>query len=173
MESACTDVLKVTEDDRELLSMCGEKEDPLVLESTGTALDVIVSIRSKKVFPKRGVLFQYKALGCPPLTPPKDGYEVDRNISDAHYMCCVGFVFPDTMRRERSLHCENQNTWSMDLPDCINIILPTLIICILLTGNGVIIFVIFYLRKSSLQECSCVFKSRLITISWIDHINGE
>ena len=60
MESECTDILKVTEDDRELLSMCGEKEDPLVLESTGTALDVTVSIRSKKVFPKRGVLFQYK-----------------------------------------------------------------------------------------------------------------
>ncbi|XP_023706997.1 uncharacterized protein LOC111864168 isoform X1 [Cryptotermes secundus] len=184
-ETKCTDRLTVEEEDRELLSVCGEKEESIVIESDGGGLDVFVSIRSKNIFPKRGVLFQYKALGCPPLKTPADGYLVDRNASHAQYMCCVGFVFPDTSRRDRSLYCENGYMWTTDLPDCINvtntiwtrnsslirlpdtdtnlttamaavikesdfiydIILPTLIICLLLIGNGVIIFIIFYLRK--------------------------
>ncbi|XP_069687488.1 uncharacterized protein [Periplaneta americana] len=184
-ETECTDMLTVREIDRLLLAQCGEREEPVHIESEGRGLDVSVSIKSKNVFPKRGVLFQYKALGCPPLKTPADGYLVDRNASDAHFMCCVGFVFPDTMRRGRSLHCENENTWSTSLPDCINvtygiwtknsslirlsetesnlttdvaaivtesdlmydILLPTMIICVLLIGNGVVIFVIFYLRK--------------------------
>jgi hypothetical protein len=50
----------VVEEDRELLSVCGEKEESIVIESDGGGLDVFVSIRSKNIFPKRGVLFQYK-----------------------------------------------------------------------------------------------------------------
>jgi hypothetical protein len=50
----------VEEEDRQLLSVCGEKEESIVIESDGGGLDVFVSIRSKNIFPKRGVLFQYK-----------------------------------------------------------------------------------------------------------------
>jgi hypothetical protein len=64
--------------------------------------------------------FLFAALGCPPLKTPEDGYLVDRNATHAQYMCCVGFVFPDTSRRERYLHCENGNVWTTDLPDCIS-----------------------------------------------------
>jgi hypothetical protein len=59
-ETECTDRLTVKEGDRHLLSLCGEKEDSLVIESDGAGLDVFISIRSKNIFPKRGVLFQYK-----------------------------------------------------------------------------------------------------------------
>jgi hypothetical protein len=59
-ETQCTDRLTVAEEDRELLSLCGEKDESIVIESDGGGLDVSVSIRSKNIFPKRGVLFQYK-----------------------------------------------------------------------------------------------------------------
>jgi hypothetical protein len=59
-ETECTDRLTVEEGDRQLLSVCGEKEESIVIESDGGGLDVFVSIRSKNIFPKRGVLFQYK-----------------------------------------------------------------------------------------------------------------
>jgi hypothetical protein len=59
-EKECTDRLTVQEEDRQLLSLCGEKEESIVIESEGGGLDVFVSIRSKNIFPKRGVLFQYK-----------------------------------------------------------------------------------------------------------------
>jgi len=62
----------------------------------------------------------FAALGCPPLKTPADGYLVDRNATHAQYMCCVGFIFPDTSRRDRSLYCQNGNTWTTDLPDCIS-----------------------------------------------------
>lgn len=59
-ETECTDRLTVQEEDRQLLSLCGEKEESIVIESEGGGLDVFVFIRSKNIFPKRGVLFQYK-----------------------------------------------------------------------------------------------------------------
>jgi hypothetical protein len=59
-ETECTDRLTVEEDGRQLLSVCGEKQESIVIESDGGGLDVFVSIRSKNIFPKRGVLFQYK-----------------------------------------------------------------------------------------------------------------
>jgi hypothetical protein len=66
------------------------------------------------------ITFSSTALGCPPLKTPEDGYLVDHNVSHAQYMCCVGFVFPDTSRRDRSLHCESGHTWSTDLPNCVS-----------------------------------------------------
>jgi hypothetical protein len=59
-ETECTDRLRVEEEDRQLLSVCGEKEESIAIESDGAGLDVFVTIRSKNIFPKRGVLFQYK-----------------------------------------------------------------------------------------------------------------
>jgi len=59
-ETECIDKLTVKEGDRQLLSLCGEQEDSIVIESVGAGLDVFFSIRSKNIFPKRGVLFQYK-----------------------------------------------------------------------------------------------------------------
>ncbi|GFG40915.1 hypothetical protein Cfor_11091 [Coptotermes formosanus] len=59
-ETECTDRLTVKEGDRQLLALCGEQEDSIVVESVGAGLDVFFSIRSKNIFPKRGVLFQYK-----------------------------------------------------------------------------------------------------------------
>ncbi|XP_021928027.1 uncharacterized protein LOC110833839 isoform X2 [Zootermopsis nevadensis] len=120
-ETECIDRLTVREGNRQRLSLCGEREETIVIESEGEGLDVSVSIRSKNIFPKRGVLFQYKALGCPPLKTPEDGYLVDHNASHAEYMCCVGFVFPDTSRRDRRLYCEGGHTWSTVLPNCINV----------------------------------------------------
>jgi hypothetical protein len=52
--------LTVREGDRQRLSLCGEIEETIVIESEGESLDVSVSIRSKNIFPKRGVLFHYK-----------------------------------------------------------------------------------------------------------------
>jgi hypothetical protein len=60
METECTDLLTVSEGDRQRLSLCGEREETIVIESEGAALDVSVFITSKTIFPKRGVLFQYK-----------------------------------------------------------------------------------------------------------------
>jgi len=59
-ETECTDTLVVKEEERQLLFLCGEREDSIVIESEGAGLDVSVTIRSKNIFPKRGVLFRYK-----------------------------------------------------------------------------------------------------------------
>nr|CAD7441757.1 unnamed protein product [Timema bartmani] len=187
-ESNCTDHLQVIEDGRVMMDECGELAKAIVIMSEGNMLNLTFTGLSQNMFPKRGVLFHYKAIGCVQLNPPKDGYMVFRNQTDAQFMCCVDYMFPDTLDRLRDLHCHNGNTWNNSLPDCItdkslkpwgwigtpmptnslkdtnitnshtaaivkesdfvfDVMLPTLIICVLLIGNGVIIVVIFYMRK--------------------------
>ncbi|XP_023706998.1 uncharacterized protein LOC111864168 isoform X2 [Cryptotermes secundus] len=125
-ETKCTDRLTVEEEDRELLSVCGEKEESIVIESDGGGLDVFVSIRSKNIFPKRGVLFQYKDVTNTIWT---------RNSS------LIRLPDTDTNLTTAMAAVIKESDFIYD------IILPTLIICLLLIGNGVIIFIIFYLRK--------------------------
>ncbi|XP_063234716.1 uncharacterized protein LOC134537810 isoform X2 [Bacillus rossius redtenbacheri] len=190
----CSDRLQVSEEDRVLLAECGDLSSAEVVVSQGGALNVSLAGLTREVFPKRGVLFHYRAVGCPSLTPPADGYTVFRNHTDAQFTCCVGHVFPDTRLRDRRLRCVNGNTWSASLPDCVadssmqtlgqeanppltvvplrnanitgssaaaiigetnmvlDVILPTIIICILILGNGVVLYVILYLRKRSSER---------------------
>ncbi|XP_071442835.1 uncharacterized protein [Hetaerina americana] len=212
-EQECSDWLEVTagrsltagapegdsEDERVLLAGCGEAPEAVRIESPEEAPGLRVALRSASgsLFPKRGLLFHYKALGCrwPPPRAPKDGYLVSQNASAVHYMCCVGFKFPDSGRREREIRCDEQRgLWrvlepselSELLPDCVDgdasllkgnitqkgfsnlndnstssekvnmmkeadlmfdILIPTIIIGILLIGNGVILFIIFHFKK--------------------------
>nr|CAD7201403.1 unnamed protein product [Timema douglasi] len=174
-ESNCTDHLQVIEDGRVMMDECGELAKAIVIMSEGNMLNLTFTGLSQNMFPKRGVLFHYKAqhklskkkpsiitpepalrvqqcslylevlpsspdpsyvhmrtsqtpprwhcevhtIGCVQLNPPKDGYMVFRNQTDAQFMCCVDYMFPDTLDRLRDLHCHNGNTWNNSLPDCI------------------------------------------------------
>ncbi|XP_068083513.1 uncharacterized protein [Anabrus simplex] len=184
-EVNCTDHLTVVENDRTVLSTCGDEADLIQILSESNTLEVTITTASKKMFPKRGVLAHYKAIGCVHPSPPHDGYVIYRNETFGEYMCCVGYAFPDTLEKTRVLQCINNNTWNNTLPDCTNtsnsiwgpmrlqtdnntdnevtavikesdlmfdVLLPTVIICVLLVGNGVIIFVIYYLRKRKLPR---------------------
>nr|CAD7407948.1 unnamed protein product [Timema poppensis] len=111
--------LQVIEDGRVMMDECGELAKAIVIMSEGNMLNLTFTGLSQNMFPKRGVLFHYKAIGCVQLNPPKDGYMVFRNQTDAQFMCCVDYMFPDTLDRLRDLHCHNGNTWNNSLPDCI------------------------------------------------------
>ncbi|KAJ1521336.1 hypothetical protein ONE63_003012 [Megalurothrips usitatus] len=124
-EDACVDALTVREgaENADLVSECGERGDDdgdLEVESERGALDVSLTTRSLNAFPSRGVLIHYKAVGCPSLEPPADGYLVARNESLAVFRCSVGFVFEDSERHARVLACEHGNTWNDSLSACVS-----------------------------------------------------
>ncbi|XP_037077136.1 CUB and sushi domain-containing protein 3-like [Pollicipes pollicipes] len=96
---ACTDFLRVAEGRRLLSLDCGDLERPLVLTSRGPEVTVTLWGEGQPLYPHRGTLVQYTAVGCPSPSPPRDGYSVHRNATHAHFSCCVNFVFADTLKR--------------------------------------------------------------------------
>ncbi|XP_046961471.1 uncharacterized protein LOC124531066 [Vanessa cardui] len=119
-ENECTDYVSVEDSNGNvLLSTCEQVDLPSRLTSTTDTVEIIVEARSKGAFPKRGVLFHYKSIGCVTLPAPSSGYLVYRNEDVAHYMCNVNFVFEDTLQRARVVWCYDDNRWNDTLPSCI------------------------------------------------------
>ncbi|XP_050706412.1 uncharacterized protein LOC126991778 [Eriocheir sinensis] len=120
-EDRCRDSVEVSEGSKVILARCGDTNKPLTVVSEGPSLNVTLTA-SDHVFPKRGYVAHYKALGCPTPEVPEDGYLAFRNATHAEFWCCVRHVFPDTMTRKRVLECGSRlNTWNEELPDCIDL----------------------------------------------------
>lgn len=118
-EDRCRDTVQVNEGSKVLLARCGDSNKPLQVISEGPSLNVTLTA-SDHLFPKRGYVAHYQALGCPTPEVPKDGYLAFRNSTHAEFWCCVRHVFPDTMTRKKVLECVTRlNTWNEELPDCI------------------------------------------------------
>ncbi|XP_071550404.1 uncharacterized protein [Panulirus ornatus] len=118
-EDSCRDSLSVTEGSKQLFHQCGETNQPLRITSEGSEMNLTLTATST-VFPKRGYLAYFQALGCETLITPEDGYRVFRNATHAEYLCCVHHVFPDTLARHRLLQCNWAHTWNDTLPNCVD-----------------------------------------------------
>ncbi|XP_044743304.1 uncharacterized protein LOC123305600 [Chrysoperla carnea] len=116
----CVDQLSVIDNSRSIYNSCLEEVSLQPMMSSSSQVDINLEIKSKKMFPKRGVLLYYKGIGCPTLDPPIDGYLIDRNETIAEYMCNVGYIFHETQSRIFILRCVGGNAWHTELPDCIN-----------------------------------------------------
>ncbi|XP_063884131.1 uncharacterized protein LOC135113074 [Scylla paramamosain] len=119
-ETRCKDSVEVSEGSKVMLERCGDTNRPLTITSVGPSLNVTLSA-SSHVFPKRGYVAYYKALGCPTPDIPQDGYLAFRNGTHAEFWCCVRHAFPDTLTRKRVLECGRLNTWNEELPDCVDL----------------------------------------------------
>ncbi|XP_037077137.1 cubilin-like [Pollicipes pollicipes] len=120
--AGCTDFLRVAEGRRLLSLDCGDLERPLVLTSRGPEVTVTLWGEGQPLYPHRGTLVQYTAVGCPSPSPPRDGYSVHRNATHAHFSCCVNFVFADTLKKDRLLRCVDGHGWNDSLPrQCIDV----------------------------------------------------
>ncbi|XP_042239777.1 uncharacterized protein LOC121877896 [Homarus americanus] len=116
-EESCRDSVTVTEGSKQLLQKCGETNKPLKIKSEGPELNVTLTATSN-VYPKRGYIGYFQAIGCETPATPVDGYMAYRNATHAEYWCCVRHVFPDTHARRRLLKCNRAHTWNDTLPDC-------------------------------------------------------
>ncbi|XP_049963075.1 uncharacterized protein LOC126483873 isoform X2 [Schistocerca serialis cubense] len=127
-DSECRDVLRVSEGEgeRPLLEECGELPRLVRLSSAGSQLAVSVLTTSKTLFVRRGVLMHY-ADSTDSWTALRLNSAEDNSTLEA-----------SSVPKESDL--------------MIDVLLPTMIICVLLLGNGVIIFVILYLRKRKLPS---------------------
>ncbi|XP_069956397.1 uncharacterized protein [Cherax quadricarinatus] len=119
-EVSCRDSLSVTEGSKQLLHRCEETKVPLSITSEGPELNITLTATTN-LFPKRGYVAHFQALGCKTPSTPQDGYLIFRNATHAEYCCCVHHVFPDTLARQRFLQCNKLHVWNDTLPDCIDL----------------------------------------------------
>ncbi|KAK6623335.1 hypothetical protein RUM43_009187 [Polyplax serrata] len=120
-DADCVDWIDITENGLNLVKTCGDVLEDVVVHSQGSALNVSFIANSKTIYPKRGFLFHYKAVGCSTLRKPEDAYLIERNNSFVHYRCCSGFVFRDSLARDKILQCYNENTWDGELSECVTL----------------------------------------------------
>ncbi|KAK7074502.1 hypothetical protein SK128_018083, partial [Halocaridina rubra] len=113
----CRDSLLVTEGSKQLLTRCGEINQPISITSEGSSLNITLNAYDD-LSPKRGYIAHFQALGCESPDMPQDGYRAYRNATHAEYWCCVHHVFPDTLSRKRILKCNRGHAWNDTLPDC-------------------------------------------------------
>jgi len=120
--TSCRDFLRVSEGRRLLSLDCGDLSEPVVVTSRSAEVTVTLWSQGQALYPHRGTLVYYTAVGCPSPVTPRDGYRVYRNASHALYSCCVNFVFADTLKRDRLLRCVDGRGWNDTLPwQCIDV----------------------------------------------------
>ncbi|XP_034937513.1 uncharacterized protein [Chelonus insularis] len=115
----CVDVVRIRENGKTLFESCGTRAGTRIIsESNKITLDLM---SASKVFPARGLLLQYQAIGCPAIQTPNGSFISNDTFSSRTFECRSGTVFPDTMQSTRTLDCQKGH-WneSIDnLPNCV------------------------------------------------------
>uniref|UniRef100_A0A182S5P6 CUB domain-containing protein n=1 Tax=Anopheles maculatus TaxID=74869 RepID=A0A182S5P6_9DIPT len=121
-DEECRDYLQVVDinTNQTLFHSCTESSRPIEIVSIQERLEVSVRTTTKVIYPKRGVLVHYTALGCE-LPSPTPGHMrlVRRTEHRVKYVCDPLHVFPDTGESVRELICTAKHTWNRPLPACI------------------------------------------------------
>uniref|UniRef100_A0A182Q0S8 CUB domain-containing protein n=1 Tax=Anopheles farauti TaxID=69004 RepID=A0A182Q0S8_9DIPT len=121
-DEECRDYLQVVDlnTNHTLFHSCTESSRPIEIVSIQERLEISVRTTTKVIYPKRGVLIHYTALGCElPSPTPRHMRLVRRTEHRAKYVCDPFYVFPDTGQSVRELFCTTKHTWHRPLPACI------------------------------------------------------
>lgn len=121
-DEECRDYLQVVDlnTNRTLFRSCTETNRLIEIVSVEERLEVSIHTTTKVIYPKRGVLIHYTALGCEVPSPtPGHMQLVRRTERRAKFVCDPLYVFPDTGESSRELICTAKHTWNRPLPACI------------------------------------------------------
>lgn len=161
----CTeDGLDIIDSDIIIWSTCQQLDPPPKIISISDTVEIILH-GTKTLTPQRGFLLHYTTVGCPDPQIPNNGYLISANDTYVEFLCCVGYVFPDTRERKRAVRCYGSN-WGekFPLPDCqkfeiyidkkvkpvvtqmaSELLTPAILILMLFLINGI---VLFYIHKA-------------------------
>ncbi|XP_035777090.1 uncharacterized protein LOC118458556 isoform X2 [Anopheles albimanus] len=121
-DDECRDYLHIVDlnTNHTLFHSCTESTRPIEIVSIQERLEVSVRTTTKVIYPKRGVLLHYTALGCEVPSPTPGRMKlVRRTENKAKYVCDPLHVFPDTGETSRELICTAKHAWNRALPPCV------------------------------------------------------
>nr|CAH7747007.1 unnamed protein product [Callosobruchus chinensis] len=113
--SECTDTLQIIDKLGNVIhSGCTQSHPPQEVVTQSGAVEV--RLEAEQILnPRRGVMIKYQVEGCENLEPPPDAYVVSRSEHTVVFGCCLGYVFPDTGTRIKSVECHGTR-WNAALP---------------------------------------------------------
>ena len=90
-----------------LLSVCGVLTRPVSLVSSSHQVEVrmVVKASLQAVYPRRGLLLQYRVVGCPSPSPIAEGEVIQVNTSHAVLQCNTGHVLQHSLASVQHLYC--------------------------------------------------------------------
>ncbi|XP_057671781.1 uncharacterized protein LOC130903598 isoform X3 [Diorhabda carinulata] len=110
----CADVLEIKDTEQVIYSTCRQEHPPSEIISGTESIEIV--LKSTQTFnPRRGVFIHYTAIGCPDIEIPQDAYLIYRNINLMVFSCCLGYTFPDTRTRIKTVGCQGA-LWNTTLP---------------------------------------------------------
>ncbi|KAK0171806.1 hypothetical protein PV328_005206 [Microctonus aethiopoides] len=115
----CVDIIRIRENGRTLFESCGTRiGTKIISNSNKITLDLISSSR---LFPARGFLLKYEAIGCPEVPTPNGSIITNDTVVSRTFQCNYGKVFPDTRQPTRTLDCHggHWNESVENIPTCI------------------------------------------------------
>ncbi|XP_070496106.1 uncharacterized protein [Chironomus tepperi] len=120
VDEYCKDTLEIIdlEYKKSLWRGCSELTRPIQLQSLSHQIEIVLKTKSKNIYPKRGFLIHYKAIGCLVPQIPEHVKLVNRLENLLRYTCEENHVFPDTSQSDRTLICINES-WNDTLTKCV------------------------------------------------------
>ncbi|CAG9805629.1 unnamed protein product [Chironomus riparius] len=120
VDEYCKDSLEIIdlENKKSLWRGCSELTRPIQLQSLSHQIEIVLKTKSKNIYPKRGFLIHYKAIGCVVPQIPEHVKLVNRLENLLRYNCEENHVFPDTSQSDRTLICINES-WNDTLTKCV------------------------------------------------------
>ncbi|KAG5681708.1 hypothetical protein PVAND_011118 [Polypedilum vanderplanki] len=120
IDDYCKDSLEIidVESKKSLWKGCAEITRPLQIESISHQVEIVLKTKSKNIYPKRGFLIHYKAIGCIVPQIPENVKLVSRLENLLRFNCEPNHVHPDTSQSERTLICINE-AWNDTLTKCV------------------------------------------------------
>lgn len=110
----CADVLEIKDTEQVIYSTCQQEHPPSEIISGTESIEIVLSA-TQTINPRRGVFIHFAAIGCPDIEIPQDAYLIYRNNNLMVFSCCLGYTFPDTRTRIKTIGCQGA-LWNSSLP---------------------------------------------------------
>ncbi|XP_072383645.1 uncharacterized protein [Diabrotica undecimpunctata] len=110
----CIDRLEIRDTGQVIFSTCKQTHPPTEVISGTESIEIVLS-STQSINPRRGFLLHFAAVGCPEIELPQDSYLMYRNAGLMVFSCCLGYQFPDTGTRIKSVGCQGA-FWNSSLP---------------------------------------------------------
>ncbi|XP_063979521.1 uncharacterized protein LOC135163724 [Diachasmimorpha longicaudata] len=115
----CADIIRIQDSGNTIFESCGTRIGTRIVSNSNQVTLELIS--SSRVYPARGFLLQYEAVGCPGALAPNGSFIANDTVETRTFQCHTGNIFPDTRVPTKTVKCD-RGRWNESiehLPNCV------------------------------------------------------
>ncbi|XP_011297998.1 cubilin [Fopius arisanus] len=115
----CEDLIRIQDSGQTIFESCGTRIGTRIVSNSNQLTLKLIS--SSRVYPARGFLLKYEAVGCPETHAPDGSFVANDTSETRTFQCRTGNIFPDTRMPTKTVKCQ-QGAWNETiehLPNCV------------------------------------------------------